>query len=404
MVLEGFGLPSWVGWLSGILFYRLPWGIPAFKSWCEPFVLYHILIGSFANLLWADYIIHYAETFASESDLRQVITKVFTYMAVLLFLFVRVCFLLKAKTIANFLSRIELHPASSLGKPLTQFDKWVLWIALILHVLAGATFSAAVGSQRKREHSWFSMLSKMEYTVTFFIFGTFPVSTGSFLAFSYGLVTTKHMLHLFDDFCDHFEIGIKIENGEIPQLVFEPPPPEFKIPILFETQKGYQKSKRIQSQKELMIKGLFSRIDIIFHLFEAYNQAVGPFLLGLVITLILYFVQTINAILIMNLSPLFLTFDWVTLIYLIFQLVIILFNLGHYTHKRVRTMALFHLVSKIYRYWLAEIMRKPCIPPSKLNNRSLSHEIPTFQNSVLLISEKSEILNLLITEKIGISN
>lgn len=399
MVLHGLRATSWLAWLTGIYFIELPFGTPKFTTWFQPIVIYHFAHIIINGILWIDYILHYNEIIGGKIPIRQTITKIFTYLTLIFTLYSRICFCVFAKRITKMLHRIEYKYRSFIHKTtagnnnshshikvveiINMHDHIIINTSIALEIFAAGIFCAAVAWQRggrgdEKDESWFAILGNFEYSILFFVFGALPVASTMHLKFAFSIVITKHLVHFFQLFCLEFEENIQRATFKIPKLAFLPVPPtedvSFTIPLLHGNSRELQLNNRLNPEGILLRNSkpvsaekinekegptlttpeiLLKQLDCLFEIFRYYDNAMGPLFLGLVLSTIMFFVQTVNAITVFDLSELFYAFNWSCLLVLILQLVLVIFNIGHAAHKLVK----FCIIEKLLILARSDILR-----------------------------------------------
>lgn len=212
MIIPGFCLASWFGWIAGILIFRLPWGDPKFtlKSLPTFFNVIFAIVFVFFNV---DIIYHfrgvmqgYYEAGGQSFGRVETIVVCFEYAELLISNCVmRSVFLWKGKKLADFLGRLRRYNITQMRRrsPATWRDCLVTSLVfastLGFCTLMGVTQYFVEGS-KYWTRDWLGPLGQ---TLLFTILFLIPVMIPMQVSFSFIVATCGYLSTIFQDYCQH---------------------------------------------------------------------------------------------------------------------------------------------------------------------------------------------------------
>ncbi|OXA61890.1 hypothetical protein Fcan01_02020 [Folsomia candida] len=322
MVLQGFEVPSWFGWLTGVLFIKLPWGLPIFKSFCNFTTFVILAINIFTQVLWIDFFLH-SRQLENEKFLRKILLQGFTIFGVIFNAFIRIFFCFQARNVCEFLSKLEDYPVSTVPTTLQKTRRLfslLTWVSLCLRLGTGI-FLAIQLSQIVPEDSWISSLGNIGYLGFMGLFGVLPIVSSFYVAFSFIVVTAVYLVWIFEDYGIQIEEAIKHAKKDPFQAVLQ-------TRVL---RQMLQEMKMDSSHFDLIQK-----FEDIRGLFRLFDEIVSPLLFCLIVMSVTSLVHAANSILIEGSSSASwagLVSNWFNLAYQTVQL--FLLQLGQDLYDRI---------------------------------------------------------------------
>jgi hypothetical protein len=324
MVLQGFEVPSWFGWLTGVLVINKPWGTPDFKSWCSPITLIIIIVNTLTQILWLDFFLH-SNQLEKEKLLRKILLQGFTILGVLFNAFVRMFFCIQARNICEFLNQLENYNVSTVPTTLQKTRRLfsiLTWVSLILRLGTGI-FLALQLSSHIPEESWLAPLGRWGYLFIMGLFGVIPLVSSFYVAFSFIVVTAVYLVWIFEDYGIQIEESIKHARKDGFQVVMQP---------------RVLRQMLQEIPMESYLVDLIKKFEDVRRLFKLFDRIVSPLLFCLIVMSITSLIHASNTIIIEGGSSsgwAGLVSDWFNLVYQVVQL--FLLQLGQDLYDRVRT-------------------------------------------------------------------
>lgn len=118
MGLRGLQCTTWTGWLIGLVILRTPWGPPTLPSWSTFSLAYSITLLLCHIFLIIDVVINSSNSMAmAERNRLGILVTIFGIQELIVtYFYFRLCFLINAKKIANFMRKLHYYPLPSLSK------------------------------------------------------------------------------------------------------------------------------------------------------------------------------------------------------------------------------------------------------------------------------------------------
>jgi len=323
MVLEGFEVPTWFGWITGVLFIQKPWGAPVFKSWCNLTTIGIFALNILTQLLWIDFFQHSTQ-YEGEKFLKKILIQGFLVFGVLFNIFIRIFFSIQARNVCFFLNELEFYPVSTVPTTLQKTRRLfsiLTWVSLTLRLGTGIFLAIQLASHIP-ESSLLAPLGTWGYLFIMGLFGVLPLVSSFYVAFSFIVVTAVYLVWIFEDYGIQIEGAIKTARKDsITDLRTD-----FKFI-------GFHRKAMEPSLVELI-----KRFEDIRNLFSLFDKIVSPLLFCLIVMSVTSLIHATNSILIEGGSSQWagLVSDWFNLIYQVVQL--FLLQLGQDMYDRVRLL------------------------------------------------------------------
>ncbi|CAL8091885.1 unnamed protein product [Orchesella dallaii] len=240
MPLQGFHLASVVGWASGVIILRKPWGPPTFRWLCVPSflaVLYFIIVLVLnVDLMKNSHKIHAHSSQYSHNynhNIDKLVTK-FSYIQLILScLVIRFIFFWKARKVADLLQRLRKYDKPFMfsrmlrkkknqevnRKPATNID------CAITHLVFLTTFSlgladAYVAYHIEENDLWLQTFGNLVHGILLVVLIVVPLMAPVQCAFSLTVHGIAHLSDILKEYCEQilnilpYQRQIKIVNSK----------------------------------------------------------------------------------------------------------------------------------------------------------------------------------------------
>lgn len=367
MVLQGFEVPTWFGWFTGVLCIRVPWGMPTFKSWCSFTTFCTLTINIFTQVLWIDFFLH-SKQLEKEKFLRKILLQGFTIFGVVFNAFIRIFFCVQARNICAFLVKLEDYPVSTVPTTLQKSRRLfslLTWVSLFLRLGTGV-FLAIQLSQIVPEDSWLAPLGKYGYLLFMGLFGVIPLVSSFYVAFSFIVVTAVYLVWIFEDYGIQIEESIKHAKKD-----------SFQSALQTRVLKQMLQQIKLEHQQQDLVQ----KFEDIRGLFKQFDEIVSPLLLCLIVMSVMSLVHAANSILIEGGSSsgwAGLLSNWFNLVYQIVQL--FLLQLGQDLYDRVRNIRFEYTKYSLFASCFVDFGKEVKIEQNGYSDASFNFQAAAFRH------------------------
>ena len=335
MALDGLCLPKFLGWITGLLFVRKPWGDYVFTSYLHPYTIFALSINIVFGLLWKDFYSAFYPTLKGQPLTRKLLSLSGTAGFHFFYAYTRWVYLLSAKR----MSRLVQSLTKTLNgiKPSGRVWFWgvrSLWFLLLFQTGLALTYACSFyqtsqsDDQAVSQSSIFFPRQKRPwwYFIIFFSLATFPVAISIYFTFGFIFILTLGILRVFDEFCKSVadiygsdcnllqRSGVNQQEHEQRRKNSD----TFIINMMDHTESNmntsdadlsvaiirdrFRAADTSDSSMLEMKAELLERFEKVKDIFDQYDMIVGPLLLGMLVRNVFVVINDVTAIVI-NWNP-----------------------------------------------------------------------------------------------------
>jgi len=291
MVLKGFSKSTFFGWFTGALLLKSPRGIPAQFVRKSPYTVFIIALNAVTAIVSIDFYIQYS----SATQSQPMLTRFLNYSVVLAYIvfdiYFRLCFFFRAKLVPRFLKALE-NDMNKISLPFSHYEEknWkfynrLIWFIDSYHYL-GAVIKTLWISQVLPNAYLLGFIPPIMYYVVYFVFIGILQAASTLTSAAFVVITTFHVLWVFEDFSYDVEEQIRIHDGEKPRLNAN-----YVIAFLGDV-KGMSETPGTSQ----FTKKLLSKFEHLKMLCNMYDKICGPLLLGLMVRAVFMLISCANSI------------------------------------------------------------------------------------------------------------
>lgn len=355
MALKGLLVTTWIGWFTGAILLRRPWGRPSFSTWWTFSTFYSIFLLVMLFVLMVDlYNNGESIVFMGETHTFGKWVKAFAIMQfAVLTLLKRIALLVNAKKLSKLMEIINRDDEENIRTKnysgiCTFMETIIIHTAFLLTFITIGTSIRQFIVDNSQRPSWFQMLGPVGFTILFALFAIVSLSVVTNCAFAIVLVLSRRVSEVFAEFCYQVEVSLPIiscegtdDSLEIYNILQITPKIGFAKKSHLRKHKNNSVSPvaqhPVQLSKFLTRQDIIDRLDEVKDLMKLANEALSTITLFLIIGMTLGIVSNASQFVVVRHEGLLLLSD--IFVVCLMALYTVILQVGHKNNEFVSVQA-----------------------------------------------------------------